>query len=258
MNAVAFNTSSSNLTNGSTLTSGLVGHWTFDGPDITTSILDKSGNGNNGGFGGGSTSSAKVAGKLGQGLQFDGVNDYVDMGNPASLQTTGDLTLSVWIKPTSFPGTDDNTVLMKAGPGDCAYKMDVTRDSSGGAPGLQHFYMFVTSDNNRCVPGAGTGAQRYNTTMLATSTWNHIVGVYRAGTSLDVYLNGVLDDGTLVDTSGSPAIPATVHGTSTATVKMGYDWIAGQNPFAGSMDDARIYNRALTAAEVKQLYLIGK
>ena len=65
----------SQLQNGTSLASGLVGHWTFDGPDITTSITDRSGQGNNGYFIGGATSSAKVSGKLGQALTFDGVDD---------------------------------------------------------------------------------------------------------------------------------------------------------------------------------------
>ena len=73
--AVKFTTSSVNLQQGSTLANGLVGHWTFDGPDITTTVTDRSGQNNHGYFNGGATSSAKVIGKLGQALQFDGVND---------------------------------------------------------------------------------------------------------------------------------------------------------------------------------------
>jgi len=79
--------------------------------------------------------------------------------------------------------------------------------------------------------------------MLATSTWNHIVGVYRAGTSMDVYLNGVLDDGIIVTTGAVPAIPATLQGTSTATVKIGYDWTTGIDPFAQGKSISILSNR---------------
>jgi hypothetical protein len=87
------NTSSVNLQHGSSLASGLVGLWTFDGPDVTDKIYDRSGQGNNGYFIGGSTSSAKTIGKLGQALTFDGSNG-VDMGTHASLNIPGDLTIS--------------------------------------------------------------------------------------------------------------------------------------------------------------------
>lgn len=54
----------------------LVGHWTFDGPDVnwtTGTVLDKSGNGNNGSMVGLSTTTSPTIGKLGQAFRFDGV-----------------------------------------------------------------------------------------------------------------------------------------------------------------------------------------
>ena len=75
--AVKVGASSVALQQGSTLANGLVGHWTFDSPDTRTTITDRSGQGNNGYFIGGATSSAKTNGKLGQALRFDGVDDFV-------------------------------------------------------------------------------------------------------------------------------------------------------------------------------------
>ena len=66
------------------LNQGLVGWWTFDGKDVTDKVYDRSGQGNHGYFEGGATSSAKVAGKVGQGLQFDGTDDYVDVRDPGN------------------------------------------------------------------------------------------------------------------------------------------------------------------------------
>src|SRR5438093_440840 len=81
------------------LTDGLVGWWTFDGSDITTSIVDRSGNGNNGGFVGGATSSAKVIGKLGQALNF-GVADTAVLVPYVAALHPANITVSAWIKST--------------------------------------------------------------------------------------------------------------------------------------------------------------
>lgn len=86
------------------LSSGLVGHWTFDGPDMdwastTAEVIDRSGYGNNGNMVNMSMKSA-VEGKLGQGLKFDGVDDYVNLGDPISLRDIAAtaFTYSGWIK----------------------------------------------------------------------------------------------------------------------------------------------------------------
>jgi Concanavalin A-like lectin/glucanases superfamily len=72
------NASSANLTMGTTLgpANGLVGHWTFDGADVTDKVYDRSGQGNNGYWNGSATSSAKTIGKLGQALNFNGTTNF--------------------------------------------------------------------------------------------------------------------------------------------------------------------------------------
>ena len=47
-----------------------------------------------------------TAGKYGNAVALDGVNDYVDLGNPAALQLTGSMTVSAWINATAFPSDD--------------------------------------------------------------------------------------------------------------------------------------------------------
>src|SRR3989344_4561342 len=73
----------------STLNSGLVGYWTFDGADVTDKVYDKSGQGNHGYFYGGATTTAKVKGKIGQALKFDGVDDRVNAGNISAWDLAG-------------------------------------------------------------------------------------------------------------------------------------------------------------------------
>ena len=77
------------------LTDGLVGHWTFNGPDMdwastTAEALDMSGQGNYGDVIG----ATAAIGKVGQGLEFDGSNDYIEAGNVYN----GVKTVTFWIK----------------------------------------------------------------------------------------------------------------------------------------------------------------
>ena len=80
-------------------TSGLVGNWSFNGQDMdwastTAEALDRSGQGNNGNVIG----AKAVIGKVGQGLELDGVDDYIDCGNVYD----GIKTVSFWIKANSL------------------------------------------------------------------------------------------------------------------------------------------------------------
>src|ERR1700730_5417461 len=73
------------------LTDGLVGYWTFNGPDLnwfTGTALDRSGQGNNGNLIAFSTTTSTVIGKLGQALSFNGATTYVDAGRTSSENIT--------------------------------------------------------------------------------------------------------------------------------------------------------------------------
>src|SRR3989338_3488894 len=96
----AGNTHAARITSPSQNYLGLVGYWTMDGADTVwtsataATTLDKSGNGNTGTLTNMSRSSSPVSGKIGQGLEFDGGEDYVDAGNTTPLQITGAITVS--------------------------------------------------------------------------------------------------------------------------------------------------------------------
>ena len=67
------------------LTNGLVGNWTFNGPDMNaTKALDTSGQGNHGAL---TNGPARAAGKVGQALSFDAVDDFVSVPNSSSIDT---------------------------------------------------------------------------------------------------------------------------------------------------------------------------
>ena len=81
-----------------------------------------------------------------------------------------------------------------------------------------------------------------NTT--ANNAWHNIVGVSDA-TTLYIYLDGVQKNTAVRTKTGTPSI--------SAALAIG-NWITYSAYYNGQVDDVRLYNRALTAAEVAQLY----
>jgi glucose/arabinose dehydrogenase len=208
-------------------TQGLVGYWSFDDGSGKTAG-DGSGNGLDGKLTYGPVWAGAAECKLGGCLSFDGVNDYVKVLDTAALRLTGDVTISAWIKPTAL-GVKRSVVSKRyeyeLGPLEAAWPY--AADWSHKAPG---------------------GAQLSNTLTTPTSlnVWQHVVLV-RDGSTRQVkgYLNGELI------TVGTYSTPP---GTSS------YNLNIGRNPgstqrFKGLIDEVRVYNRPLDAAEVQALYL---
>ena len=96
------------------------------------------------------------------------------------------------------------------------------------------------------VAGAtNTFAQRYSTTVRSLNVWYHVAGVYNASArTLDIYVNGVLNNGTLSGTVPASQINSAVN------VNIGRR-SGGGFYFNGVIDDVRIYNRALSQAEIQ-------
>ena len=175
-----------------------------------------------------------TAGKYGNAVALNGVNGYVDLGNPAALQLTGSMTVSAWINAAAFP-SDDAAVVSR-------------RDSSGHG-----FQLDTTVDTGRRTIGfkltnsSGGDMIRYGATTLQPNTWYNIAGVYDAASqTLHVYLNGQLDDGQLVGT-----VTATQQ-TSALDVEIGQrPGNPGVFEFNGRIDDVRIADHAITQSQIQ-------
>jgi hypothetical protein len=141
------------------------------------------------------------------------------------------MTISAWIKSTSFP-KDDAAIVSQFQNG-AGYQLDTTVDK-----GLRGIGFKLT---NSC----GDLMARYGATPLTTGTWYHVAGVYNANSrALDVYLNGKPDDGFLLGTvtGGQRSSRAGVYIGRRRDLE-GYE-------FAGAIDEVRIYSFALTREEV--------
>ena len=224
--AVKTNASSAALDDGSSLASGLVGHWTFDGGDITRNqIVDRSSQGNHGGFIGGATSSATTIGKLGQGLNFDGTDDYVRVSDSTSLDILSSYTQAAWVKLTALPAGGNVATIA----------------SNGSAS----YYMVLANNELSCGFSAAHTTAAEN---LTTGVWYHVACAFdTVANTMTNYINGVqeLQEGE----TGDPSNPASEH-----TIGRFPSGIQHTN---GVIDDVRVYNRALSPAAVKQLYQLG-
>jgi len=232
---------------------GLVGHWTFDGADVTDKVYDKSGQGNHGYFIGGATTTAKVKGKIGQALKFDGVNDYVAVDSVFTTNQT-ELTMSAWVNFKSFnqpPGVIMNSPIISG--------WDTW--SGGSQKGYQVRISHNTFDYTMWNININDGVN-YNTTLYDNisdasftakyaNKWIHAVATFKGGQYVKLYLDGELK---ITNTSSIPSemVPE-VRST---------DWIGRTNINGGYssavIDDVRVYNRALSASEVKALYNMGR
>jgi hypothetical protein len=190
--------------------------------------FDSSGHGLNGRF---SNEPKRVPGILGSAVKFDGANDYIEFGPSSAFRLVGSMTISAWIKPTSFPV--DDAAIVSQFQNDYGYQLDVTPDRGPRTVGF------------KLTNASGHLLARYGATPLVVGTWYHVAGVYDArARTLDVYLNGKLDDGSLVG-----PVTTTQHSSRSALFvgrrsdRKGFE-------FAGYIDDVRIYSFALTNTEI--------
>lgn len=229
--------------------SGLVGWWNLDEGSGTTAA-DSSGNGNTGTMIG-TVTWQPAGGKIGGAGQFTGGNTQsFNIGNPASLQLTGSLTIAGWIKGSSSWNTaQDQSILFKSlsyVDNATPYGLTLTDDCTGGGS-MTTGFLLANSGGTACYELCGN-------THLSANTWYFVAAVYNAtGPTVNLYLNGVLDNGA-VDSGCSLSTPPSPLLNNTAPVGLGGIGPTPIDSFTGLLDDVRVYNRALSASEVWRLY----
>ena len=197
--------------------SGLVGAWGFSEGSGTVAA-DASGSGNAGTIAGPAWT---TAGKYGSALTFDGVNDWVTVPDAASLDVTR-MTLEAWVRPTAVASW--RSALLKERPGGMVYSL------------------YASQSNSRPVGQVDIGGERnaQGTAAIAMNAWTHLAVTYD-GTTLRLYVNGAAT-GSAVFAGSIPA--------STGVLRMGGNSIWGEW-FKGTLDELRVYNRALSQAEIQ-------
>jgi hypothetical protein len=198
---------------------GLVAAYGFnEGSGLT--VNDTSGNANTGAITGATWS---TGGRFGGALSFNGTSNWVTVNDAASLDLTTGVTLEAWVNPAAL-GSVWRTVVLKEQPGGLVYALYANTDSSRPSG-----HVFTAAEHDT----RGTAA-------VAANTWTHVATTYE-GTTLRMFVNGVQVSAAAV--SGSIRV-------STGVLRIGGNAVWGEH-FSGLIDEVRIYNRALSAAEIQ-------
>jgi hypothetical protein len=241
-----FTTSAYLRTNDESSECGLVGCWKLDETSGTTTAADSSGNGNNGTLVNMDPATDWVAGQIGGALDFDGLDDYVNLGIGSSLNfgSSEPFTVAAWVKTTEDYGlivsfrssTDDGTVIdlavgYEGAANDPGKAMILVRQNGGGGG-----YAHVTSEDD-----------------VNDGQWHHVAAVRGSNSTIELFLDGV-SRGTDSGTESGGAIT-----TNLRAIGSERRWVsdvfgtADQRYLAGTIDDVRIYSRALSVDEIAQL-----
>lgn len=202
---------------------GLVGWYPFDNSAADLSLQKNNGAAYN------ITLAADHLGNADKAYQFDGNSSYIEVPDSKSLRLRY-LTLSVWIKTDFISGSAD-AILTKGNKSDSrneSYAL-TTKD-------------FAVKQNSGCAPGTGWQPTSHFTSL---NKWLFMAATYD-GDSMRMYIN----DSLVARRRITGPIDSCVGGT----LRFGYNSDANPNYFRGIMDDAAIYNRALSRCELRRLY----
>lgn len=201
---------------------GLVASYPFNG-----NVNDESGNGNNGIDYNGLALTTDRYGESNHSYSFDGMDDYVYVPHSASLNFSGEITVSAWINPARVD-LEQQSITSKGG-------------------GWNRAGWLLTLNNNKVRWHLGNGATEgmFDTEKpIEPNKWTHVVALWKDGT-MNVYINGAKDNYSASWASG--------------LVANAYDLYIGKTDnvpfqFNGMIDDVQIYSKALTDTEILELY----
>ncbi len=228
--------------------SNLVAYYQFnsgiaDGTNTGLDVLtDRSGSGNGGtlaNLGLTSTSSnwvssnavigdqAIMSGLIGAGnaLDFDGVDEFVEVSDNASLESSSTLTVEAWVRPdavTSFRGIVSR--YFTAADASNVFALQIDAGNYG--------FLINESDNNLVSA----------TATATASTWTHVAGV-ADGSEVHIYLDGIL--------MASTAYDGTITSNSSRNLYIGRYRNDSFGQYDGLIDEVRIWNTARTGAEIQ-------
>ncbi|MFH1641544.1 MAG: LamG domain-containing protein, partial [Nanoarchaeota archaeon] len=190
----------------------------------STHVLDISGHDNNATVIG---ATWNAGGKYGGAFEFDGDNDYISSFNPYDINT-GNLSISFWVYPYEAPSSNHRTLISnRYDTSGTNYKLAINYDDDPQGT----IYVNIVDDSE---------TDFNSDSALALNAWNHLFFT-RSGSSCKIYLDGVLDKEESSCASGD--------------ISSNSDWVIGvtedSDIFYGLIDELRIWNRSLTAAEIQ-------
>ena len=223
------------LTSTASADSNLAAWWKLD-DEGTGTVIDSSGNGHDGTIFGGA---AFVPGMLGEALEFDGNNDYVNIDGYQGIVGDGTNTpafsVTAWVRKQGPLGGDGEIV-----------------GWGNTGTGNRMEFRFNSGNNRVRIESGGGNAQ--NDTELTTDQWHHVALTVRENSTYESGVNFFLDgiDDTMPNTD-----PDSIHPTGNFDVKIGLRYNEDARLFTGLIDDVRIYDKKLTGTEVQDIMKLG-
>jgi hypothetical protein len=202
---------------------GLVAAWGFDEGSGTTAN-DSTGNGHSGTV---TNADWQATGKFGGALLFDGVDSWVTVDDARDLDLAGGMTVEAWVMPFDIDGFE--TVVLKERPGGLSYALYANNAEQG--PGVPTGWVQTRA-------GYDLGAS--GTSLLPLNTWSHLATTYD-GQAVRLYVNGTFVQAVPVQGDLESAADA---------LRIGGNAVWGEF-FSGLIDEVRVYNRPLTAADIQ-------
>ena len=208
-------------------TTGLVGYWPLDDAR-GLSAADLSGNNHNGKL---NNSPVWTTGKVGAALIFNGLNTAIDI-NTSVLNTSNSFSVAAWVQLADL--NKWHTAVSQDGNDISGFFLQFTASS-------QFAFSLVNSDST-----SGTAIRATSKFNPVVNTWYHLVGVYDASAKQSsLYVNGVLQS--------SQTVPAAWNAGGETVIGRA-KWGGNTDFWNGKIDDVRLYNRALSATDVSDLY----
>lgn len=209
---------------------GLQAYYTFNG-----NATDATGHGYNGTVYGATLTSDHL-GNSNSAYYFDGSNDYIGLGNPAGLNFVGNISIAAWVRPDVIGGVDINRNIVAHGYGGSPTNEVYLRTANNGQ---YEIGSYIENDLN-------TGRAEYVIPPADQGSWVYLVGLYN-GSAWKLYRNGM-------EVASQQIV--------TGAIQVNANWVIGASGygtsrfFTGAIDEVRIYDRALSASEVQELYQI--
>ena len=203
---------------------GLIGYWPFNGNanDIST-------NGNNGTIVGATLTSDRF-GNANSAYLFNGINNYIELGNISGLSPTSGISMSSWIMWNGTNGIDNHQYIFQIAPNPNGL---ITITDTGS--------LSINVLNCNCINDIGVS------TTINQNTWYNVVLTYDLLNGImKMYLNGIL-----IGTSQENM--HTYYTVNNNPSRFG-NYYFNSHYFKGTIDEGALWNRSLTQEEITGLY----
>ncbi|MEO8664604.1 MAG: LamG-like jellyroll fold domain-containing protein [Ignavibacteria bacterium] len=156
---------------------------------------------------------------------------YISVPNSSSINIIGSFSIEAWVNPSTLTGPSKGII------------------SKGGSLGTSLKYALrITSGRVQLITNGSPRLSSKVNSLISANKWTHIAATYTIATgSFKIYLNGALDTSAVI---GSAAPPV-----NTDSLYIGVT--GASTPFAGQLDEIRLWNKELSAADINNFYRIS-